>query len=258
MRDMIDYANNYLVIPFEKWQVKYRRKKVIELLNKYKHDSLLEIGCGMEPIFLYYSQFQEFTVVEPSDLFYNNATEKVDENNLRDKVFLTKGTLEENIDLLKQKQYDHIIVSSLLHEVEKPFDFMLGVKKLCSANTMLHINVPNAKSLHRLVAFEAGMISDIYERSEQQKKMQQNSTFDIDSLSKFVADLGFIVVERGGYFPKLFTHSQMAKMLQYEIIDEKILDGIYGLGKYLPDFGSEVYVECKVKNAEDEKSFGFS
>jgi hypothetical protein len=49
------------------------------------------------------------------------------------------------------------------------------------------------------------------------------------------------------YFIKLFIHSQMNGMLTSNIIDNKILDGLYNLTKYIPEYGAEIFVYCQMK-----------
>lgn len=74
MRDIEDYTQKYLEPGFEVYQVKYRRKKVLEILHRYKPKHVLEIGCGMEPLFQYADwEYQYWTVVEPSEVFVKNA-----------------------------------------------------------------------------------------------------------------------------------------------------------------------------------------
>lgn len=46
---------------------------------------------------------------------------------------------------------------------------------------------------------------------------------------------------------KPFSHNQMYEMMQSAIIDEKVLDGLYRLAEYMPEYGSEIYVNCKLK-----------
>ena len=52
MRDIARYTDNYMEIPFEEYQIRYRRKKVIEIVEKYPHDRILEVGCGLRPLSL--------------------------------------------------------------------------------------------------------------------------------------------------------------------------------------------------------------
>ena len=36
-------------------------------------------------------------------------------------------------------------------------------------------------------------------------------------------------------------------MMEKEILNESVLDGLYHLTKYMPEFGSEIYVNCKLR-----------
>lgn len=84
MRSIEKYEQTYLQDPedFETWQVYYRRKKVLEIyesLMNGKTMRVVEIGCGIEPLFSYVPQesFERWVVVEPADAFYAEACRKV-------------------------------------------------------------------------------------------------------------------------------------------------------------------------------------
>ena len=117
MRDISDYEIKYQTEPCEIYQVKYRRKKVLELLEKYEHKKILEIGCGMEPLFEYYSDFDKMVIVEPGEVFVENAQKKMQETELD--ITCIQGFLETSVEQVKMEQaeFDYIILSSLLHEV---------------------------------------------------------------------------------------------------------------------------------------------
>ncbi len=245
MRDIDLYTKEYDGLPFEAIQVKYRRKKVIEQIIKYKHDCMLEVGCGLEPLFAFFNDFEEMTIVEPSSEFVNKAKELLmgDYKNSNFDVDIIQGLLEEKTEVVNNKKYDMILVSSLLHELEEPRKVLNAVYELCSDETIVHINVPNARSLHRYLAFEMGLINSVYEKSEQQIRLNQHSTFDMETLSELVEACGFTVIEKGSYFPKFFTHGQMQKLVDAQIINHEMLEGIYKMSKYLGDYGSEIYVD---------------
>jgi hypothetical protein len=111
----------------------------------------------------------------------------------------------------------------------------------------LHVNVPNARSLHRLLALEMGLIGDVFERSANQRRLQQPRTFDLASLQAQVQACGFEVTDAGSYFVKPFTHAQMAQLRSCGLLDERMLDGLMGLEKHLPGLGSEIYVNCRLR-----------
>ena len=223
MRDIQDYEAKYQEEPCEKYQVKYRREKILELMLSCKHETVLEIGCGMEPLFEYVNDYKQMVIV------------------------CIQGFFEEKIDQIKATCgiYDFIVLSSLLHEVEGPEKLLKAIYQVCSDETIVHINVPNANSLHRLLAKEMGLIQDIHELSNLQKTLQRNSAFDLDSLCGIVSKCGFEVMQKGTYFPKLLSAGQMEKMLQQGIVKEDIFQGLNKMIKYVPEFGSEIFVQAK-------------
>lgn len=76
-RNIDDYAQKYLADNYEKTNVKYRRKKVLEILNQHKPRRILEIGCGTQSLFEFYTDFDNFTVVEPSSEFCSIVNKSV-------------------------------------------------------------------------------------------------------------------------------------------------------------------------------------
>lgn len=142
---------------------------------------------------------------------------------------------------------DFLICSSLLHELEKPDDMLLAIHDSMDEKSVVHINVPNANSLHRILARDMRMISDVHSLSRQNIKLQQQTVFDLDSLISLVESCGFEVIDQGSYFVKPFTHKQMQQMLDEKIISEETLDGFYKLTEQLPVYGSEIFVNCRIK-----------
>ncbi len=246
MRNIAKYTDDYLKPNFEDYQVGYRRKKILEVLlsGEYVHSNILEIGCGMEPLFesLSPSDYKSYYVVEPSDAFYENAV-KVKNGN--DQITCIHGFFPGDYDF-KSKNIDFIICASLLHETEDPGTFIREIKNVCSSHTTVHINVPNANSFHRLLAVHMGLIKDTHEFGERNRLYQQHNVFDLPSLCQICEEEGLSVVDKGSYFIKPFTHSQMYQMMENGIIDTTTLDGLYELGKKI-DLGSEIYVNLRAK-----------
>lgn len=249
MRDINKYSDNYLVQDFEIYQVEYRRKKIIEQIAKYHPQRILEIGCGSEPLFQYV-EGKEWVIVEPSKAFCKIAESKKGES---DHVNIIQGFLEERISELEQESFDMIICSSLLHEVEEPERMIKDIFKLCGDKTIVHINVPNAKSFHRILARNMGIVNE-YEKSERNVLLQQNIVFDMDKLINMVTGHNFEVLDRGSYFIKPFTHKQMYDLIEKEIIDKKVLDGLYNMANEMPMLGSEIFVNCRKTDNKKEKT----
>lgn len=244
MRDITQYEKDYLNgYDFEKYLVRYRRKNITDTTDVSYTHSMLEIGCGLEPLFDYLEgNWKDYIVVEPGDNFYTNAehiAKKYKNINVR-------HGFAENILPSLDKKFDLIIASSVLHEVEKPLTFLNSVKPVMDRNSILHINVPNANSIHNQLAVKMGLIEDIFAQSKLANQMQRHSTFDTSRLIRFVRGCGFEVINTGGYFLKPFTYSQLSSMLDKEIITEKVLDALYELGQEQPHQAAEIYVNVQI------------
>ena len=247
MRDIDDYTRKYTVANFEDYQLQYRRKKILETLNsgKFNHNSILELGCGEEPLFKYLKDdfFSHYLVIEPSTRFYNSALKKKGED---DRISIINGSFPGDFHLYNYR-FDVIICSCLLHEIEDQKTFLKALYKICGKNTIVHINVPNAYSFHRVLATNMGIISDEHKLSHRNMIYQQHNVFDMEQLKGICVENGFVIKESGSYFIKPFTHDQMYKMIECGIIDEKVLDGLYKLGDIF-DCGSEIFVNIQKKD----------
>jgi 2-polyprenyl-3-methyl-5-hydroxy-6-metoxy-1,4-benzoquinol methylase len=245
MRDLQSYSEDYINQPFESYQVEYRKKLVLEIIQRNSHKNILEVGCGIDPLFNHVSDFDSLTILEPSTLFYQKAVDEVSKRDLGNSVKVFNNFFEDSIESVNSKNFDLIIISGLIHEISDLTGFFLRLQELVKPGTVVHINVPNGNSLHRLLAVEMGLIKSQLEMSNNNIQLQQNRVFDLGSLEKLVTDYGFEVIEKASYFIKPFTHGQMQKMIDNNIIDTRVLDGFYKLIRHLPDFGSEIYINFK-------------
>lgn len=242
---MQQYQDTYDNLPFEEHQVWYRRKKVLEQIEQSGAHCILEIGCGNLPLYKDDPKEREWIIVEPGKRFYEKAKLGAPSN-----VHLFCGYFENCISeiLSLGKNIDYVVCSALIHELENPEKILTGIYNICDQNTIVHIDVPNAKSVHRLLAVEMNLIPDIYEMSQQSKDLQQaGRVFDNVSLKHLCEENGFQVINEGSYFIKPFTHRQMQDCLDHGIFDDRLLEGLDGLIKYMPEYGSEIFVECRKK-----------
>ena len=252
VRDIIDYTAKYLKEPFESEMVIIRKNIVLEQCMKYKHANILEIGCGLSPFFVMGGEnnirYSRMVIVEPSVEFAENA-ERL--SNGSSSIQVINGFLEDKCEEIKKMNidFDFIICSALMHEIENPRLMLDSISKLCSRDTVVHINVPNAKSIHRLVAKETGMISDIYEMGETGKELQRHRMYDMDSLILEMNNAGYRVIDKGSYFMKPLTQFQLQKCLDEGIVDEKVIEGFCKVVRYIPEYGAELYVNAsKIDN----------
>jgi len=220
-----------------------RRKKVIEILNRYKAKYILEIGCGLEPLFNYFDNFESYTIVEPSESLYKYAKKQVIGKLLNKKIKIIHGFIENVYKNLGK--YDFIILSSLLHEVIKPKEILQVIYNICAEDTIFHVNVPNIFSLHNLIGYEMGIIENLFDLNETDIRFNRHTKFDKNLLTGMLTENGFEIIDYGSYFIKPFTNKQMEDLLKYDIINEKSIEGLEKIIKYFPEFGAEIYVNAK-------------
>jgi 2-polyprenyl-3-methyl-5-hydroxy-6-metoxy-1,4-benzoquinol methylase len=240
MIDIDDYSRKYLGQyadgAFETTLVSVRRKYVLESLARYPHDSILEVGCGLEPLFSFVAD-AAFTIVEPSTEFVRNARTLA---GTRD-VTVIESYLETAAPSLAGRRFDFIVVSSLLHEVGDPAALLAAVRSLCNSGTTVHFNVPNVRSFHRLLALEMGLIDDLFEPSETERRFQRHTRFDSDRLQTMLGQSGFRILDSATYFIKPFTHAQMEVLLRSDAFPPRIIEGLDRMSRHLPGLGCEVF-----------------
>lgn len=238
------YETAYTETDFEVTQAAYRKKLLIEQLNKLKPKRILEVGCGWDTISNHWDQFEALTIIEPGPGFAKKARHDTGSR-------LNVRVIEEFLESVPNDElqgYDCILLSSLLHEVDDDELFLQTVKRACGPNTIVHLNVPNAASMHRLLALEMGLISDVKATSDMQKHYQQTRIYDLTTLTALITKLGFKVTEKGSFLVKPFTHAQMQSLVESKFLSKKMLDGFYRLAKHFPENGSEIYVNFSLEN----------
>lgn len=238
-----DYEKEYLDLPFEDKLREYRKKNVIKNLKAFSHSSILEIGCGPEPLFMDFTDFDKMVVIEPGKVFYKMANSMA--RNATN-VFVINDAIENLTDKLGSETFDFIVIGGFLHEILNPVKILETIHKICSNNTVVYSFVPNARSFHRLLAYKMGLIENIYQKSEHDVIFERQSVFDMDSFNELFSRNKFNIIESGSYFVKPFTHDQMNELLKYKIINKSFLDGLEKMIEYLPGMGTELWNICKI------------
>lgn len=248
MRDIEDYYRCYegnKDDSFEKILVQYRRQLVLDIVEKHIHKSVLEIGCGEIPLFADINDFEDMYVVEPANDFYHNALSLA---NGHDNIhiindFYVKGIINQS--------FDFIVCSGLLHEVEEPKDLLYAIKDNMNDDTIVHINVPNAESFHRILALKMGIIDDITHMSKRNILLQQNSVFTMETLCELCQSVGLKVIDSGSLLVKPFTHDQMMVLINTGKFDG-VIDGLARMTEVYQNMGCEIWVNCKKNENETE------
>jgi SAM-dependent methyltransferase len=240
-RDLVDYAAQYRTLPFEPLQAGFRRRRVLDRVATRDPRRLLEIGCGELPLFVDLPGV-ESVVIEPTPAFAAGARRLAEGV---DRVQVVEAFAEEVDRALLGEPFDMVVLSCVLHEVPDPQRLLSAARSFCAPAGVVHVNVPNARSLHRLLAVAMGLIADPAAESDVQRQMQQRAVYDEYSLERELAAAGLAVRDRGGIFVKPFTHAQMQHLVEEGSLTVELLDGLARLAETLPDLASEIWMDAE-------------
>jgi SAM-dependent methyltransferase len=241
-RDIQGYTEQYLQLPFETIQAAYRRRLVLSRIAHHRPRRLLEIGCGRIPLFTDLPD-TAVTVIEPSPTFAEVARQLATE---RRDVRVLQAYAEDVDPEAEGMDVEMVVLSCLLHEVDDAQALLAAVHRLCGTDTVVHVNVPNALSLHRLLAVSMGLLAAPEAPSDTQRRMQQRTVYNGKTLQAELALAGFEITDQGGLFVKPFSHAQMQQLVDQGFMTTPMLDGLAHLVEVLPDLGSEIWADAKL------------
>lgn len=236
------YVAQYAEGSFETLLVTVRRRHVLNWLKRYAARRVLEVGCGLEPLFSHCGEFEVWGVVEPIREFVERARDLAAGD---PRIRIWEGYIEEQIAAIAGDDFDFIVVSSLAHEVPDPMRLLDSTRSLCGNTTVVHLNVPNVFSFHRLLAREMGLIEDVFEPSAMDRRFGHHSRFDRANFMQLLERAGFCVIESGTYFVKPFSHDQMDAILQTGAFPSSLMNGLDGMTRYMPEHGCELYANVR-------------
>jgi 2-polyprenyl-3-methyl-5-hydroxy-6-metoxy-1,4-benzoquinol methylase len=137
------------------------------------------------------------------------------------------------------KKYDIIEMGFVLEHVDDPQEIINKYKDFLTPNGKMYIAVPNANSLHRLIGFEAGLLSDVHNLSEYDLQLGHKRYFDMDILSKMVQNANLKITNKSGILLKPITTSQM-KDLDW---GENVINALLNLGEKFPEISNSILIE---------------
>lgn len=244
-KDIEGYAATYTAsLGYEATMVRLRRRHVLAFLSRRPRGSVLEVGCGLEPLFAFYDGYDLHVTVEPAEQFAAEATRLASDH---PRARVVRAYVEELPTHMPGAKFDTVVVSGALHEVPDPDAVLAAVREVCAPHALVHLNVPNARSFHRLLAVEMGLIRDVHETSALGRSLQRQREYDRDTLTATVERAGFRVTRFETYALKPLTHGQMQRLLDEQIVPANLPDALDALTHLLPEHGAEMAVEMVLR-----------
>lgn len=236
------YSSDY---DFETIAVQFRREAVLRSLHARKPEHVIEIGCGLEPLLPHYAAqggvVQRWVVAEPADTFVEAARKAATGH---PELFVEQGFFEDLAARVVEThgKADMVICTGLLQEVPDQMRMLEAITHVMRPDSIVHVSVANASSLHRRLAQAMGLIGGLRDMSARNVMLQQHRVYDMESLLGDLRAAGLQPIRQGGILLKPFAHAQMQAILP--ILGDDVLLGLGKIGEQFPELASEIFVDA--------------
>ncbi len=218
-------------------------KQIEHVLEHIVGDTALDVGCG---IGLFTERLpQYFEVVAGLDIDKDNRMAAAQRCPDIDFFVGDAGVVE-----FFQK-YSDIFMLNVLEHVEDPIKILRNMARYLCPNGKMHIVVPNAWSVHRLLAFRMGLIVDVHHLPQDQIDLYGHKrVYDPETLRLDVQEAGLCITSEDGivYKPLPNVDMQLLGDKHGEGWLRKWVSGLYEFGLNCPSNCASIYMEARCQD----------
>lgn len=207
-------------------------------------DSALELGCGKGLWTQLLSQrYKKLDIVDFSSDLLEMALVNCNTNFCQ--ITTHQGMIE---DFIKKSQYNqdrwqHVYMTFLLEHLQNPIETLNQVADLIQTKGILFIAVPNAESIHRIIALRAGIISNTEELSINDKKVGHRRVYTLNLLREHILSAGYQIISEDFFGLKPLDLKQM------ENLKSEIVQAFCRSGDLAPNYSA--YLSIKARPIRD-------
>lgn len=134
--------------------------------------------------------------------------------------------------------HDAVILSGLLEHVDDPQRVLAKAAEALLPGGVVVALVPNARSLHRLLGLEMGVIDHVHALAAPDRAVGHRRYYDVDSLRAELRRAGFASTETlwDGILLKPLPNASMDEL------PDEVLHGLFRLGRRFPEQCAEILV----------------
>lgn len=136
-------------------------------------------------------------------------------------------------------RFDTIVMEHVLEHVAAPIALLVRARNWLKADGRILIGVPNANSIHRLVAVKMGLLGAADELNARDLQVGHRRVYSPATLRREIESAGLRIIDRGGVFFKPVSNKQME-----DNWTEEMIEGFSKLGRDFPDHAAEIYAIC--------------
>lgn len=146
-----------------------------------------------------------------------------------------------------EKQVDAIEMGFVLEHVDDPAGLLKRYRTFLSPNGFLYAAVPNAKSLHRMLGHEAGLLEDLYQLSPADEQLGHKRYYDLQTFSDLLRKEKFNIQRISGLLLKPFTTAQITSLQ----LSPNVLQALCTCASDLPDIANGIMIEATLDRANE-------
>lgn len=209
----------------------------VSFIDKYAFDksSFLELGIGHgKTIELLQKKFNYIKVLDGDEQLvakYSKIYPKID----------FTYTYFENFK--SSKLYKFIGMGFILEHVDNPESIIKNYAQFLEKDGLIFVGVPNASSLHRIIANKAGLLDDIKVMNETDIKFGHQRFLTYQEWLDVFEKCDMEIVARHGLFLKPFT----TKQIEFLNLNNKIYDALGIVASDLPEISNACFFVIKPK-----------
>jgi SAM-dependent methyltransferase len=215
---------------FDYWYIQFD----LDVLSNFLiGEKVIELGCGKGVLTEKLVQIcQKLIIVEASEANITFVRERLKKYS----NFKFYHSLWQDFDYVANDISDVVFFMGLEYLNHKDaLSVLTKMKSLLRPHGRLHIVVPNARSLHRRIAYYMNLIEDVHELSDRDRLLGHARVYDKECLFDELKECGFSILHWEGIFLKPFPNDLMSPL------DKGILHGLYQIGRELPDYCAHIY-----------------
>ena len=134
--------------------------------------------------------------------------------------------------------YSDILLTDSLEHIESPVNLLKIIKEWLAEDGRLHIIVPNALSIHRLLGVEMGYLSSPYELNENDIDSGHVKVYDHNILKKEIKESGLDIINCEGIQFKPNTDTQLAEL------GDQFSEALNNISYIFNEYCAEIYICC--------------
>lgn len=201
----------------------------------FKGQNVLELGSdesGTSSVLVRWSE--KLTIVDRQDKFSKQMA--------KDAALTSARFIQSDWETYKpEERFSDIVMTDSLEHVDDPVTILKTVAQWLTEGGCLHIIVPNAKSVHRLMGVEMGMLASPYELNDNDLMSGHLRVYDMEGLERDIKAAGLDTEVLEGIQFKPMTDSQLAEF------SNEFHRAMNALSAHFNEYCAEIYACCRNK-----------